>query len=408
MAAKSNISMRGLKTNGRSKFPVVALLVESSRASGRDLLCGIARCAHHHGPWSVYWEPGGLEKAWPKIRSLEIDGIILRDVDKLAEVAALGIPAVVIGHNQAEIPNMVNVITDSAAVGQMGAEHLLLCGFKHFAFCGHGRTGPKQSSSQPFNWSAQREAHFVRRLRQAGFAVHTRVINPAVQSWPEERRRLASWLEALPKPVGLMACNDDCGRQVLEACKLARLSVPDQVGVLGADNDEVVCGLADPPLSSVSIQFERAGYEAALCLTRLLRRRGSAPAKIVVPASHVVARRSTDVSTADDPQVLKALRFVRDHAHEDIFVGDICRAAGVSRRSLEIKFYRELGCTIRRHIQRVRMEQIRRLLIETDLPIGNIAENLGFSDVQHFSRYFRAGQKMTPLAFRRTRSGRVG
>jgi DNA-binding LacI/PurR family transcriptional regulator len=120
------------------KIPTIALLVESSRASGRALLCGIAKCAHHHGPWAFYWEPGGLEKAWPKLKALDVDGIILRDVDKLQEVPALGIPAVVIGHSKTEIPNMVNVVTDSSAIGRIGAEHLLQCGFKHFAYCGYG------------------------------------------------------------------------------------------------------------------------------------------------------------------------------------------------------------------------------------------------------------------------------
>ncbi len=328
-----------------------------------------------------------------------MDGIILRDVDKLEEVLALGIPAVVIGHSKTEVPNLVNVVTDSSAIGQIGADHLQQYGFKHFAYCGYG--------TAPF--SDLRQASFSRCLRKAGFEVQTHMASPLASSpWREERRRMAAWLRSLPKPVGVMACNDDCGRQVIEACKLANLAVPDSVGVLGADNDEVVCGLSDPPLSSVAINFERAGYEAAAVLFRLLRQRRGVPSNIIVRATHVVARHSTDIAAATDPHVTKALQFIRDHARESVTVAEVFQAAGLSRRALEVKFRRELGCPIRKYICRVRTDQIVRLLVETDLPVGRIAESLGFPDVQHFARYFRADRHISPLAFRRSYGKRAG
>lgn len=383
------------------KIPAIGLLIESSRASGRDLLCGIAKCAHHYGPWAVYWEPGGLEKGWPRLKALDMDGVILRDVDKLEEVATLGIPAVVIGHSKTEIPNMVNVVTDSAAVGRIGADHLLKCGFKHFAFCGYG-------SAESFSWSSLRQQSFSSHIAEAGFNVHGyTMLSPASHTWRKEHQRMAAWLRSLPKPAGVMACNDDCGRHVIEAAKLANLAVPDDVGVLGADNDEVVCGLTDPPMSSVAIHFERAGYEAALVLFRLLRGRRRVPDKIMVHASHVIARRSTDITAGSNPHVTKALQFIRDHARENVMVSEVSRAAGLSRRALEIRFRQEIGCSIRQHIRRIRTDQIVRLLVETDLPIGQIAETLGFSDIQHFARYFRAGKQTSPLAFRRMHAGRV-
>ncbi|HTR41579.1 MAG TPA: DNA-binding transcriptional regulator [Pseudomonadales bacterium] len=383
------------------KIPAIGLLIESSRASGRALLCGIAKCAHHYGPWAVYWEPGGLEKGWPVLKALDVDGVILRDVDKLEEVAALGIPAVVIGHSKTEIPNMVNVVTDSEAVGRIGADHLLKCGFKHFAFCGFG-------NAESFSWSSLRQQSFSSHIQQAGFNVHGyTMLSPTSHTWRKEHQRMAAWLRSLPKPVGVMACNDDCGRHVIEACKLANLAVPDEVGVLGADNDEVVCGLTDPPMSSVAIHFERAGYEAALVLFRQLRGRRRVPNKIMVHASHVIARRSTDITAGSNPHVTKALQFIRDHARENVMVSEVSRAAGLSRRALEIRFRQEIGCSIRQHIRRIRTDQIVRLLVETDLPIGQIAETLGFADVQHFARYFRAGKQTSPLAFRRLHAGRV-
>ena len=385
----------------KNKIPVFGLLVESSRASGRALLCGIAKCAHHYGPWSLYWEPGGLEKAWPKLKALGVDGIILRDVDKLEEVAALRIPAVVIGHSKAEIPNMVNVVTDSAGIGRIGAEHLLSCGFRHFAFCGYSALPQTTSRQSALTWSDLREKYFSEHIRSAGYEVYSHIAMPrAAHTWRKERQRMAAWLRSLPKPVGLMACNDDCGEHVIEASKLANLSVPDTVSVLGADNDEVVCGLSDPPLSSVAIHFERAGYEAARVLFRMFRGERGTPSKIDVRASHVVVRRSTDITAALDPNVVKALRFIRDHARENISVAQVSRAAGASRRALEVKFRRELSYSVRQHIQRVRVDSITRLLVETQLPIARIAENPRFSDAQHIARYFNGHQSaISPLGF---------
>jgi LacI family transcriptional regulator len=340
---------------------------------------------------------------------LGVDGIILRDVDKLEEVLALGMPAVVIGHSKTEVPGMVNVVTDSSAIGRIGAEHLLQCSFKHFAYYGYEGGPSSASRRESFTWSDLRQKSFAERIRKAGFEVHTyTTLLPASHTWREERQKMASWLRSLPRPVGLMACNDDCGRQVIEACKLANLAVPDAVGVVGADNDEVVCGLSDPPMSSVAINFERAGYEAALVLFRLLRRNRRVPLKITVQATHVVARRSTDITAVSDPHVIKALQFIRDRGRENVMVTDVARAAGLSRRALEIKFRRETGSSIREHIRRVRTDQIVRLLVETDLPINQIAENLGFSDVQHIARYFRASKQTSPLAFRRSYGRRMG
>ncbi|HXB59745.1 MAG TPA: DNA-binding transcriptional regulator [Candidatus Acidoferrales bacterium] len=384
------------------KIPIVALLIESSRASGRALLDGIAQFAQHYGHWSFYWEPGGLEKAWPKLKALNVDGIILRDVDKLDEVKRLDIPAVVIGHSKREIPNFVNVVTDSTAIGKIGAEHLLTRGFKHFAYCGYGSISPSGGKPKLLVWSELRRASFQKGIEKAGFKVDTHcVLSAATSAWTDELSRMTHWLRSLPKPVGLMACNDDCGRQVIEACKLAELTVPDEVGVLGADNDELVCGLSAPPMSSVAINFERAGYEAALVLNDLLRGKTKAPVNITVATTHVVVRSSTDFVAITDRNLSKALQFMRDHLRENIMVSDIARFAGLSRRSLEIKFRQEMKFSIHKYIRRMRTDQIVRLLMETELPVGDIAESLGFSDVQHFARYFRAGKGISPLAFRR-------
>jgi LacI family transcriptional regulator len=376
-----------------SQSPKVILLIESSRASGRALLRGIASYSHQVGPWSFYWEPGGLEKAWPMLESLDADGIILRDGDKLEEVLSFGIPAVVVGHSKREVPGLANVITDSPAIGHMAADHLLDCGFRHFAYCGYEHT----------QWSQLRAEAFTQTIRERGYP--TNCYNAPAESdpvsWTRERQSMARWLQSLPKPLGLMACNDDRGQQVIEACHIAGLRIPDEVAVLGTDNDEVVCGLSGPPMSSVAINFDRAGYDAAQCLHRMMSGQKRLPSKISVPPTHVVTRRSTDILATEDPFVAKSLRFIRDHPRQDVSVGDVARAAGLSRRALEKRFRRMIGRSILKEIRRVRVDQIARLLVETNLPIVEIAELSGYSNVQHFARYFRAERNTTPLAFRR-------
>jgi LacI family transcriptional regulator, galactose operon repressor len=385
------------------RVPKVILLIESSRASGRALLRGVADYSHHHGPWSFSWEPAGLEKVQPLLETGEADGIILRDVAGAEEIMAYELPTVVVGHRKMEIPGRVNVVTDSEAIGRMGAEHLLGCGFKHFAFCGHAKT-PLENTT----WAEIRMEFFCERIREAGFGLPPYyALSALAKDWSREWRRLAQWLEALPKPLGLMAGNDDCAQRVMEVCKLAGLTVPDTVGIIGADNDEVVCGLTDPPMSSIAINFERAGYEAAAALDGLMRGAAVVPGRITAVASHVVARRSTDFVAVDEPHLAKALRFIRDHARGGVSVDEVAQSAGLSRRALEKRFRNQLGRSILEEIRRVRTDRIARLLVETDLPVTKIADLLGFPDTQHVARYFRADKHLSPGAYRKIH-GRPG
>lgn len=377
----------------------VILLIESSRASGRKYLEGIARYAHLHGAWAFYWEPGGFEIGQKTLKTLDADGIILRDVGRLkSQVLRLGIPVVVLGHRDKEARGLINVVTDSKTVGIMAAEHLLQCGFRHFAFCGLARSALQQTP-----WSQARLDAFRKRIVEAGFASPPAFVLPAPGAdWKHNRRRLADWLVKLPRPLGIMACNDDCGAQVAEACKLAGIVVPDAAGIIGVDNDEVVCGLADPPMTSIAVNFESAGYSAAQALDQSMRRSKKAPSKINVQATHLVARRSTDVVAVDDEHVARALRYVRDNVKRSFSVNEIAIGAGTSRRALERRFRQVMGRSVLDEIRRLRTDEIARLLLETNWPVSRIAQSLGFEDVQHFARYFRSVRKISPLAFRKS------
>ncbi len=375
------------------KIPRVLLLLESSRSSGRSLLRGIADYAHHHGPWAFYWEPHGLQESWPRIKTLDAQGAILRDVDQVAEVRARKLPAIVVEHSKSEIRGFINVVTDSATVSKLAADHLLQCGLQHFAYCGF----PDKL------WSRARGEHLQRYLakRGHGVAFYKPPCGSSAPTWKQERHVMTKWLASLPTPVGVMACNDDRAEHVIEACKIAGLRVPDEVAVVGADNDDLVCELSDPPLSSVALNFERAGYESAHLLDQLMHGRRVRSDKIIVRATHLVARQSTDVLTIRDQHVVKALRFIRAHTAGNAPVTEVARAAGMSRRALEKRFREILGHTILDEIRRIRTDQIARMLVETNQPVAQIAERLNFPSLQHVARYFHKVKQMTPLAYRR-------
>jgi len=376
-----------------SQLPKVILLIESSRASGRGLLRGVADYSRHHGPWSFYWAPNGLEQARPLLKAGDADGILFRDTKATKQILSYRLPAVVVGHRQTEYAGLANVVTDSPAIGRLGAKHLCGCGYRHFAYCGYAKTSLENAL-----WSDIRRQFFNERIIAAGFDAPPHCeLSMDARHWPGQRRLLARWLNALPKPVGLMACNDDCGRLVMETCKLLDLAVPDQVGVLGADNDEVVCGLTDPPMSSIEIDFERAGYDAAHALDRLMQGSRAVPPRIMAVASRVVARRSTDFVATHDQRLARALRYIRDHARGGLSARQVALAAGVSRGALDRRFRKLLGRSIVEELTRARTEQIARLLKETSLPVADIAELFGFTDAQAFLHSLEAGKRGTAM-----------
>ncbi|MCB1124974.1 MAG: DNA-binding transcriptional regulator [Verrucomicrobiae bacterium] len=376
----------------------VVLLLESSRASGRALLRGVANYAHVRGDWSFFWEPAGLEKAWPVLRKLDADGVILRDVGRVEEVVKLGLPAVVVGHSRTEVPGLINVVTDSLSVGRLAARHLLDCGLRHFGYCGLAESGIEATP-----WSRQREESFFECLGEAGYSANAFEVESGAHrtGWRRELQGLAAWLVNLPRPAGVMACNDDCGQQVIEACRLAGLQIPDDIAVLGVDNDDLISGLSNPPMSSVALNFERAGYECAEALDRLIRKQAPPARRIVVEASHVAVRHSTNLFAVEDSLVSRALRFIREESRRPVGVDEVARAVALSRRTLEKRFRSALNRSVLAEIRRMRVEHICRLLVATNRPISEIAGDLGFEGPQHVARYFRAEKGITPREFRR-------
>ncbi|HEV3026458.1 MAG TPA: XylR family transcriptional regulator [Planctomycetota bacterium] len=378
--------------------PKVALLIETSSSYGRGLLRGIARYARLHGPWSFFLEPGGQEEQPPPLREWGVDGVItlFRTRRQARRLLAARLPVVDLDFT---IPGLVpwGVSNDEVGVAKIAAEHLLSRGLRHFAFVGWAAVQDGISL-----WESQRQRAFADTIAAAGFpcALYEWPRRAAERAWGREQKRLARWLRQQPRPLGVMASNDQRARHVLEAARLAGVGIPDDLAVIGVDNDETLCELSTPSISSVSLDTETIGYEGAALLHSLLKGRRAPRRPLLVPPLGVVARRSSDLLAMADPAVVTAVRFMDANLGRPIRISDVLDAVRMSRKTLELRFRRSLARTPHEELQRRRIDKVKSLLRQTDWPLKQIARATGFTYVEHLHLIFRKATGMTPSTFR--------
>jgi LacI family transcriptional regulator len=380
----------------------IALLIESTTAIGRTIQHGIATYARVHGPWSFYQQIRAIHESMPDwLEQRGCQGIIARiESPRLIEqIRAVGLPTVdVLGiHDLSGIPT---VRSDHQSVAGAAADELLSRGFRTFAFCGY--PGLRHSD--------ERCRHFVVRVGAEGFEVHVyapaRVRRAANISATMNRGLLdeddvAAWLSMLPKPLGLMAPSDVRAQQVLNACARRGIAVPDEVAVVGADNDELLCELSNPPLSSVDLSGQKIGYEAAALLHAMINDPSTPVRHIRIKPRGVVVRQSTDVLAIPDPTVARAEHFIRLHACDGIGVNEVFTHVRLSRRTLERRFIKVLGRPPGDEITRVRLGRVKELLRTTDFSLPKIAELTGFQYVETLHYFFKQNTGQTPGHYRR-------
>ena len=375
--------------------PRVALIVETSLASGRDILCGIARYLRAHGPWSIYHEPRSLEESVPPwLLDWRGDGIIARIQNRpIAEaVIAAGLPVVdVLGLVPGLPIPLVHV--DDQAIARLGAEHLVERGFRHFGYC----------AVEGANWSDARQAGFEAIVREAGFDCSVCRLPPdtrGLANWEAQQDLLTDWVRSLPRPVGVMVCNDPRGQLVLEAARRAGAAVPEQVAVIGVDNDEPLCEISSPPLSSIRPDHERVGYEGAALLDQMLRGEPAPQEPVYVPPAGLITRLSTDVLAIDDPNVATAVRFIREHACDGIGIDDVVAHIPLSRSTLQRRFRKVLGRSVHEEILRIRLRRVHELLVDSDLSLESVADKAGFAHRQYLGEIFKARTGYTLAQYR--------
>jgi LacI family transcriptional regulator len=373
----------------------VALIVETSLASGRDILSGVAKYVREHGPWAIYHEPRSLEEMVPRwLKRWQGDGIIARIQNRqiAKAVAEVGLPTVdVLG----VVPEcgfpLVHV--DDEAIGRCGADHLLERGFCRFGFV----------SIAGENWSLLRCRSFARRVGERGHAcreLHIARRSAKSGSWERYEAELATWIKRLPKPAGVMIASDQLGTSLLEACRRAGANVPDDVGVIGVDNDEPLCLVSDPPLSSIWPNHAQVGYEAAKLLDTMLQGQPPPSAPVYLSPGKVITRLSTNTLAVEDRVVAAAARFIRERASEGINVEDVVRETAVCRSVLQRRFKDVFQRTIHDEIVSARLARAQELLRETDLPLLTIAEKSGFRHQEYMGAVFKQRLQTTPARYR--------
>jgi LacI family transcriptional regulator len=381
----------------RPKRIIVVSDMSSSR--GRGTLEGIWEYCRKHGQWEFQLEISANDpQAAPRMRQSlaqwNPDGIIahIDDAgwDKL--IAQSGIPAVNIALRPSAFGTPI-VEVDHLAVGRMVAEYFLNKGLKNFAYCG---------TSDGVYLSGRRDG-FCRPLRDAGFAcsVLEGFMGKRQSQWIEARLVIEKWLATLEKPVGIMCVHNYRGREVLGACREIGLAVPDEVSVVGVENNKLFCEMCNPPMSSVETPSRRIGYEAAALLHKMINGRPAPRKPILLAPVEIVVRASSEKVAIHDPEIMQALRFITDSASEPITVKDILKEVAMSRRSFERRFRETTGRTPKMKIVEAHIAHAKRLLVNTDLAIPKVAAQSGLVSQDVFCRVFRRQIGTTPSVYRK-------
>lgn len=378
----------------------VALLLESDMAFDRAIARGVGQYIHSHTGWIILMDPM-TEASLDSLKHWAPDGIIASiRLPAIREIAAeTDIPIVGFGsYSEKEDGDLKFPIVSSnqTEIGRMAARHFINKGLRNFAFCG---------GTERELWCQQRREGFMSELAQHGFeCADYRPDADSTASMPSAIASLANWLESLAKPTGVFVFFDGWARWVLDACVLQDLHVPQEVSVLGVDNDRWLCELSQPRLSSIDANVETAGYTAADILNNLMAGQpGPAGVSYIDPAT-VEERDSSSYLAFEDPQVAFAIRYIKEHACDPIAPTDVLKVTGMSNSTAYRKFMKSLGRSIHDEIQRVQLERVRHLLTSTNLNVTEAARQAGFENMRYLTKLFRDATGLTPTEYRRSQS----
>ena len=375
-------------------------MIDFAEAYSKDLLKGISRYSREHGPWIFCRMPvferetKGIEGVFEWAKEWGADGIIgqMYNDPKVSLFKQAGIP--VIAQDFIErFKDIPNITGNHHEAGKMGAEYFLNKGFKNFAFYGF----------RNIVWSRERAEGFSTRIKEAGYEVRMfeKDETNSGNIWYYKPSPLSQWLKSLPKPIALMACDDNQGQHITEACRISGINIPQEVAVLGVDNDEMICEFSDPPLSSIVQDAEKGGYLAAELLDKMIRYKLEDYPDVYVNPTHIVTRQSSDIYATNDEHISRALKFIHQNSDKQIQVNDVVREVPLSRRALEMRFQKITGVPIYNYIITLKMDKLGTRLLETSQSVFEIALDLGFNDTKNISRLFRQVKGCTPIEYRK-------
>jgi LacI family transcriptional regulator len=381
----------------------VILLIDFSEEYSKSLLRGISKYANENGPWvfcrmpTFYRETIGIDGILSWAKEWGANGVIgqFYNGSEITKMLKAGIPVIAEDFYERfnEVPNISGSYRET---GKMGAAYFLKKGFKNFAFYGF----------KNIVWSRERAEGFERALKDKGHSVHyfEHKKSRSRELWYYRPSSLSKWLKSLPLPVAIMACDDNQGQHITQACRHLGFRIPEQVAILGVDNDELICNLSDPPLSSISLDAEKGGYEAATLLHKLMKKTGRGKKDfydIQVKPIQVVTRQSTDIYATSDVHISSTLRYIHQNINSRLNVEHILLQIPLSRRSLEKRFLDITGFPVYKYIYNLRVEKFAQRLLETDKSIFEIAMEIGLEDGKNISRTFKKIKGCTPHEYRK-------
>jgi LacI family transcriptional regulator len=375
----------------RHRMPRVLLLIDTAGSYGRGVVEGIGRFALENGPWSIQFEYRALDSQPPEwLSEWAGDGIIARtnNAAQSRMLSAMKCPVV-------ELFSDAQVRLDLAAEGNMVIEHFLNCGLRHFGYFTYGEV----------QWIKTHRDAFIKALEERKYMCHGFAAPVSRRSMPvwrdNQRSSVLRWIRSLPRHIGIYTPSDLHAVRILDACHEAKISVPDEIAILGRGNDPVVCETVRPTLSSVDPDSRRIGYEAAKMLAEKMAGK-SVPDEVLIPPNRVAARQSTDFIVVEDADVAQAVQFIRHNACQGIDVLRVAEEVGISRRALELKFRQLMGRAPKSEIRRVRIEHAKMLLARTETTINAVAHKSGFPSSNYFARAFFRDVGQMPNAYRKT------
>lgn len=377
----------------------ILLLTDFSSGYSRSLLENVVRYAREVGPWAFYRMPlyfrelYGDEGVVEWAKKWGTDAIIAQfsDID-LSVLNQLNIPIIVQNYKERS-SGISNLTGDYFGTGVIAANFFLHKGYKSFAYYGLTDTV----------WGRERGEGFKKIVSNKGYEVYEFNNRKRVPSekWSFDVEQVSRWLLSLPKPIALFACDDYYALQITEVCKMYDISIPEEIAVLGVDNDKLLCNISDPQLSSIELDIENGGYEAGKLLHQFIEKKIIAPVDIIIKPVRIVPRASTERFAVSDRHIEQLLQYIDNNYQNPLSVDELTQIIPFSRRVLEKKFKRETGTSVYQYLLDLRIEKFADLLITTDLPLIEAATRSGFTDYKNISRIFTKAKEMTPLQYRK-------
>ncbi|MDY3782765.1 MAG: DNA-binding transcriptional regulator [Candidatus Cryptobacteroides sp.] len=375
----------------------VMLLIDCAGEFDRRLMRGMFRYSKENGGWLFYRIPPAMNDSRPEGASLiadwarkwKADAIVGRwNFSDTSELERLKIP-IVLQNIKSRSERFSNLTGDYFGTGKMAADFFYQRRYVNFGYFG----------VKGLIWSEERRMGFENEARKLGCIVNSLMVN--VQEEHNEAL-IGQWICSLPKPAAVFACDDSHALVISEACRMNGLSIPDDITLLGVDNDELICEISDPPISSISLDVEQGGYLVAQHLGDLIDKKKEGSFNVTIAPGAIIQRFSTQRHNIADPYIDKLIRYIEDNFTQDISTSQILAQVPLSRRSVELKFRKEMnGITIYKYLTICRIEYFAQLLTTTSLPLGEIAMMAGISDYSNFSRIFKKVKGISPMEYRR-------